>query len=83
MQLKSVVPFGRSLAEYRQMFALTPADLVGQILGVGDGPASFNAEATPLGASIISVDPIYKGLNTARRSGGFPMNSRREATKCS
>ncbi len=59
MQLKSVVPFGRSLAEYQQMFALTPADLTGQILGAGDGPASFNAEATALGATVTSIDPIY------------------------
>ncbi|MGB8702121.1 MAG: SAM-dependent methyltransferase [Thermosynechococcaceae cyanobacterium] len=59
MQLSGVVPFGRSLAEYRGMFNLTAGDLTQRILGVGDGPASFNAEATRQGAQVISVDPIY------------------------
>jgi SAM-dependent methyltransferase len=58
--LEDVVPFGRSLDEYRCMFKLSDADLTRTILGVGDGPASFNAEATSLGANIISVDPIYE-----------------------
>jgi hypothetical protein len=59
MQLDGVVPFGRSLKEYTLMFNLSAADLAQRILGVGDGPASFNAEATQQGASVISVDPIY------------------------
>ncbi|MEO0948588.1 MAG: class I SAM-dependent methyltransferase [Cyanobacteria bacterium J06641_5] len=58
--LDRIVPFGRSLAEYRLMFALTAADLQRQILSIADGPASFNAEATPLGANIQSIDPIYQ-----------------------
>jgi len=57
--LDQVVPFGRSFDEYRQMFSLTPADLSGRILGVGDGPASFNAEATEQGCDVTSVDPVY------------------------
>lgn len=60
IQLNSVVPFGRSRDEYVKMFNLTTADLQHSILGVGDGPASFNAESTPLGSQIISVDPIYE-----------------------
>jgi hypothetical protein len=59
MQLDAVVPFGRSLDEYTQMFGLTATDLSQQILGVGDGPASFNAEATQQQRMVISVDPIY------------------------
>jgi hypothetical protein len=59
MQLAQVVPFGRSLDEYQQMFSLTPTDLSQQILGVGDGPASFNAEATAQGYQITSIDPVY------------------------
>lgn len=59
MVLEKVVPFGRSLDEYQKMFNLTAADLAGQILGVGDGPASFNAEGTKRGYSITSIDPIY------------------------
>jgi SAM-dependent methyltransferase len=59
MKLDAVVPFGRSLHEYQQMFNLTSDDLKGRILGVGDGPASFNAEATHQGIKVISIDPIY------------------------
>jgi hypothetical protein len=55
----SVKPWGRLFSEYAGMFALTPDDLQGRILGCGDGPASFNAEATALGCQVISVDPIY------------------------
>lgn len=41
-----VIPWGRTLAEYRAMFDLSESDLCGRILGCGDGPASFNAEMT-------------------------------------
>lgn len=60
MKLDAVVPFGRSLDEYWQMFSLTKANLSQKILGVADGPASFNAEATRLGINITSIDPIYQ-----------------------
>lgn len=59
MRLAEIVPWGRSLAEYQTMFALTEADLMKRILGVGDGPASFNAELTARGGQVVSVDPIY------------------------
>ena len=59
MQLEQVVPFGRSLDEYKQMFALADSDLEKAIVGIGDGPASFNAEMTALGKSVISIDPLY------------------------
>lgn len=42
------------------MFALTDADLQLSILGCADGPASFNAEATARGYSVVSCDPIYR-----------------------
>jgi AraC-like DNA-binding protein len=60
MQLEQVVPFGRSLDEYIHMFNLTEQDLQKSILGVGDGPASFNAEGTQLGYKIQSIDPLYE-----------------------
>ncbi len=41
------------------MFALSDDDLARSLLGCGDGPASFNAEATKAGVEVISVDPIY------------------------
>lgn len=59
MKLKEVIPWGRSFEEYRLIFALTEADLAGTILGCGDGPASFNTEATAKGYHIISCDPVY------------------------
>ncbi len=59
MNLDSIIHWGRSFDEYRRMFALSDADLAGRILGCGDGPASFNAEATERGHAIISCDPIY------------------------
>ena len=58
--LDQVVPWGRSFDEYRRMFALTNDDLALDILGCGDGPASFNAEATRRGVRVVSFDPIYR-----------------------
>jgi hypothetical protein len=58
--LDQVVPWGRSFAEYRRMFALSEADLKLRILGCADGPASFNAESTRGGAAVISIDPLYR-----------------------
>jgi hypothetical protein len=60
MKLEEVVPWGRTLAEYKLMFLLSEADLNSKILGCGDGPASFNAEMTELGHSVVSIDPIYQ-----------------------
>ncbi len=57
--LDQVVPWGRSLAEYQRMFALTEDDLQSTILGCADGPASFNAEATRRGTTVVSCDPLY------------------------
>jgi hypothetical protein len=59
MELSQIVPWGRSFEEYRRMFGLSGADLSGRTLGCGDGPASFNAEATSAGHAIVSCDPIY------------------------
>ena len=58
--LDKVVPWGRSFDEYRRMFALTDEDLRQRIIGCGDGPASFNAEASRRGYQVISCDPIYR-----------------------
>src|SRR3954447_13467596 len=57
--LDRVVLWGRSFREYQSMFALTIEHLSARILGCGDGTASFNAEATMLGANVTSADPIY------------------------
>jgi hypothetical protein len=60
MILDRVVPFGRSKAEYELMFALSESDRSKSIIGVGDGPASFNAEMSAAGYQVTSIDPIYQ-----------------------
>jgi len=60
VQLKNVVPWGRSLQEYREMFGLCRSDFDKTILGCSDGPASFNAELRNKGFRCISVDPLYR-----------------------
>lgn len=59
-KLESVVPWGRTFDEYRLMFCLSDSDMAEKIAGFGDGPASFNYEATQKGYSITSFDPIYQ-----------------------
>lgn len=60
LRLEQIVPWGRSLNEYIQMFDLTDEELQGKILDCGGGPASFNAEMTRKGFNVISCDPIYQ-----------------------
>ena len=60
MKLEEVVPWGRTLTEYKSMFSISETDLNAKILGCGDGPASFNAEMTELGHSVVSIDPVYQ-----------------------
>ena len=59
-KLKNVVPWGRCLDEYRQMFDLSDEDLQRKIIDCGGGPASFNAEMTELGYKVTSCDPLYQ-----------------------
>lgn len=59
-KLNSVVPWGRNLNEYRLMFQLDDRDMAKKIASFGDGPASFNYEASKLGTSVTSFDPIYE-----------------------
>lgn len=59
MILEKVVPWGRNIDEYRSMFLLDDDDMKKKIAGFGDGPASFNYQASAEGADITSFDPIY------------------------
>jgi len=59
-ELKNTVPWGRNLDEYTRMFKLSGDDLSTKIISFGDGLASFNAEMTKLGKSVVSIDPIYQ-----------------------
>ena len=69
LTLDKVVPWGRSLAEYIRMFALSASDLRLQILDCAGGPASFNVEMTQQGDRVVSCDPIYQfaALEIAKR----------------
>jgi len=60
VELKNVVPWGRSFEEYQEIFSLTKSDLEKAILGCGDGPASFNAELSAQGGKVVSIDPTYQ-----------------------
>ena len=57
---KDIIPWGRSFDEYLDMFNLSEDDLARDIVGVGDGPASFNSLMHQRGTPIVSVDPIYR-----------------------
>jgi hypothetical protein len=59
-QLSKVVPWGRTLEEYKTMFNLTKEELRKSMASFGDGPASFNSEMTKLNNSVTSFDPIYQ-----------------------
>ena len=60
MKLEKVVPWGRNIDEYRAMFMLNEDDMKKKIAGFGDGPASFNRQASEAGADVTSFDPIYR-----------------------
>lgn len=54
--------FGRTLAEYRRLFALRDTHELrpgARVLDVAAGPSSFTAEATRLGVGATAVDPQY------------------------
>jgi hypothetical protein len=59
IQYKEVVPWGRNMDEYSRMFDLKESDLKLNILGCGDGPASFNVEWSERGGHVTSIDPLY------------------------
>lgn len=60
IQLESIVPWGRNAEEYQRMFSLNSLDRSTRILDCGGGPASFNAEMTRQGYSVVSCDPLYQ-----------------------
>ena len=59
-KLNSVVPWGRNIDEYKEMFMLSDEDMKKRIAGFGDGPASFNYQAMISGCNVTSFDPIYR-----------------------
>jgi hypothetical protein len=65
MELDWVVPFGRTLGEYRSMFALADGNLQHQILDLGAEPASFTAEMSALSYRATTLDPIDRHFSGA------------------
>jgi len=63
-ELEKVVPWGRNLKEYQDMFNLSKNDLDKNIISFGDGPASFNSELNSLGKKCTSIDLIYQFSET-------------------
>lgn len=59
-ELNKVVPWGRNMSEYIDMFALKTDDFGKRIISFGDGPASFNAEMKQLNHTVVSLDPVYQ-----------------------
>ena len=59
MKLRKVTPLGRSFEAYWLMFDLNERDIGRKIIGVGDGPSSFNAEMKELSGNVTSIDPLY------------------------
>ena len=61
--LEEALPWGRSLAEYRAMFALEDfvprAGKPLRILDCAAGPSSFAAETARAGGCVVAVDPLY------------------------
>lgn len=58
--LNDVVPWGRTLWEYRKIFSLSDDDMKLKIASFGDGPSSFNYESTKNGYKVTSYDIIYQ-----------------------
>lgn len=59
-RLQHVAFFGRTFAEYLQMFALDLESLRGaRVLDVASGPGSFVAEALARGLDATGCDPMY------------------------
>ena len=63
-ELEKVVPWGRNLKEYQEIFNLSNDDLDKNIISFGDGPASFNSELNYLGKKCTSIDVIYQFSET-------------------
>ena len=59
MTIAQPVPWGRTLAEYRAMFALGATELGSRVLDLAAGPASFAAELTAAGGRVVACDPLY------------------------
>jgi hypothetical protein len=59
-RLADILPWGWTRAEYTAFFDLAALDPECRLLDCAGGPASFNAEMTEAGFSVVSADPLYR-----------------------
>ena len=57
--MRKLVLWGHHVDEYKEMFALSQADLTGRILEFGSGASAVNAELRDKAVEIISCDPLF------------------------
>ena len=83
---KDIIPWGRSFDEYLDMFDLSEDDLARDIVGVGDGPASFNAlllmsiATLPLSYHLLLTN--FKKMELLARLNAFRITSRKQGMRC-
>ncbi len=66
-KLPRIVFFGRTFAEYEQMFSFSVDELGGKrILDCPSGPDSFVAESFQRGLDVIGCDPVYENQSAAQ-----------------
>lgn len=57
--MRKLVLWGHHVDEYKEMFALTDADLQTRLLEYGCGPSAVNAECQGIAEQIMSCDPLF------------------------
>ncbi len=57
--MRKLVLWGHHLEEYREMFALSTADLKTRLLEYGCGASAVNVELHDRGVPVISCDPLF------------------------
>lgn len=70
--MRKLVLWGHDVEEYREMFALSDADLKGRILEYGCGMSAVNALLSAKDIQVVSCDPLFK-LDKASLSTEVPV----------
>lgn len=57
--MRKLVLWGHDIAEYKEMFAMSKADLNSSWLEYGCGPSAVNSESIKVGRKVVSCDPLF------------------------
>ncbi len=57
--MRKLVLWGHHIDEYREMFALSAADLASNLLEYGCGASAVNTELNKQGIKVVSCDPLF------------------------